>query len=108
MNLKLIKKKFFTIVKIISTVLISSAIGLESWNIYALLTNSNIPSSLNQIFWIERFAMTCHFIEAIVAAFYAPSRKKMPIRYATYTFFVGTIGLLELFDRDDASTSSTS
>jgi len=49
--------------------------------------------------------MTCHFIEAIVAAFYAPSRKKMPIRYATYTFFVGTIGLLELFDRDDASTS---
>ncbi|MBE8989813.1 hypothetical protein [Nostoc sp. LEGE 12450] len=108
MNLKLIKRIIFTMVKIISTVLISSAIGLESWNIYALITNSNIPSSLNPIFWIERFAMTCHFIEATVAAFYAPSRKKMPIRYATYTFFVGTIGLLELFDRDDASTSSTS
>ncbi|MEH2303814.1 hypothetical protein [Nostoc sp.] len=108
MNLKLIKRKVFTLVKITSTVLISSAIGLESWNIYALITNSNIPSSLNPIFWIERFAMTCHFIEAIIAAFYAPSRKKMPIQYATYTFFVGTIGLLELFDRDDASTSSTS
>lgn len=45
--------------------------------------------------------MTSHFIESIIAAFYAPSRKKMPIKYATYTFFVGTIGLLELFDQQD-------
>jgi hypothetical protein len=101
MNLKLIKRKFFTVVKIISTVLITSAIGLESWNIYAVITNNNVPSSLNPIFWIERFAMTSHFIEGIIAAFYAPSRKKMPIQYATYTFFVGTIGLLELFDQQD-------
>ncbi|MEH2262147.1 hypothetical protein [Nostoc sp.] len=105
MNLKFIKKNIFPFVKVISTVLITSAIGLESWNIYAVLTNSNVPSSLNPIFWIERFAMTSHFTLAIVAAFYAPSRKKIPIQYATYTFFVGTIGLLELFDRDDASTS---
>ncbi|MBD2532666.1 hypothetical protein H6G97_25000 [Nostoc flagelliforme FACHB-838] len=101
MDLKLIKKKIYTIVKIISTVLITSAIGLESWNIYALITDTNVPSSLNPIFWIERFAMTSHFIEGIIAAFYAPSRKKMPIKYATYTFFVGTIGLLELFDQQD-------
>ncbi|MEH1896151.1 MAG: hypothetical protein V7K94_12810 [Nostoc sp.] len=105
MNLKFIKKNIFPFVKVISTVLITSAIGLESWNIYAVLTNSNVPSSLNPIFWIERFAMTCHFIEGIIAAFYAPSIKKIPIQYAIYTFFVGTIGLLELFDRDDASTS---
>jgi hypothetical protein len=101
MDLKLIKKKIYTFVKIISTVLITSAIGLESWNIYALITNTNVPSSLNPIFWIERFAMMSHFIESIIAAFYAPSRKKMPIKYAAYTFFVGTIGLLELFDRQD-------
>ncbi len=68
MNLKLIKRKFFTVVKIISTVLITSAIGLESWNIYAVITNNNVPSSLNPIFWIERFAMASHFIEAIIAA----------------------------------------
>jgi uncharacterized protein with PQ loop repeat len=105
MNLKFIKKSIFPFVKVISIVLITSAIGLESWNIYAVLTNSNVPSSLNPVFWIERFAMTCHFIEGIIAAFYAPSRKKTPIQYAIYTFFVGTIGLLELFDRDDASTS---
>lgn len=81
--------------------LITSAIGLESWNSYAVITNSHLPSSLNPIFWIERFAMTSHLIESIIAAFYAPSRKKMPIKYATYTFFVGTIGLLELFDQQD-------
>lgn len=103
MNLKFIRKDIFTFVKIISIVLITSAIGLESWNIYAVITNSNVPSILNPIFWIERFAMTTHFIEAILAGFYAPSRKKMPIKYATYTFFVGTIGLLELFDQQDDS-----
>ncbi|WP_363318189.1 hypothetical protein [Nostoc sp. NMS4] len=81
--------------------LITSAIGLESWNIYAVITNINVPSSLNLFFWIERFAMMSHFVEAIIAAFYATSRQKMPIQYATYTFFVGTIGLLELFDRQD-------
>ena len=101
MDFKFIKRNLFTFVKIISTVLITSAIGLESWNIYAVITNSHLPSSLNLIFWIERFAMTIHFIESIIAAFYAPSRKKMPIKYATYTFFVGTIGLLELFDQQD-------
>ncbi|MEH1901742.1 MAG: hypothetical protein V7L04_10065 [Nostoc sp.] len=95
------KRNIFTLVKIIFTILITSAIGLESWNIYAVITNSNLPSSLNPIFWIERFAMTSHFLESIIAAFYAPSRKKMPIKYATYTFFVGTIALLELFDQEN-------
>ncbi|MBG1245213.1 hypothetical protein [Nostoc sp. NZL] len=101
MNLKSIKKDIFTFVKIISTVLITSAIGLESWNIYAVINNTYLPSSLNPIFWIERFAMASHFIEGIIAAFYAPSRQRMPIKYATYTFFVGTIGLLELFEREN-------
>ncbi|AUB38103.1 hypothetical protein COO91_04066 [Nostoc flagelliforme CCNUN1] len=76
---------------------------MESWNIYAAITNTNLPTSLNPILWIERFAMTSHFIESIIAAFYAPSRKKMPIKYATYTFFVGTIGLLELFSSENDS-----
>ncbi|MHC5722041.1 MAG: hypothetical protein ACYTX0_61000, partial [Nostoc sp.] len=76
MNLKFNSTKIFTFVKVISTILITSAIGLESWNIYAVITNSNLPSSLNQIFWIERLAMTSHFIESIIAAFYATSRKK--------------------------------
>jgi hypothetical protein len=99
MTLKATKRRFFTLIKVISVVLIASAIGLELANAYALLTNSKLPSSLNPIFWIERFAVISHFVEAVIAASYAPSRKKMPIMYGTYTFFVGTVGLLELFEK---------
>lgn len=95
-----IKQKLVSIIKVISTILITSAIGLESWNIYALMSNSSIPSILNPIFWVERFAVTCHFLEGIIAAFYAPSKKKMPIKYGIYTFFVGTVGLWELFSQE--------
>ena len=99
MNLKSIKIKVFTIIKVVSLLFIASGIGLELGNIYAFLTNSKIPSSLNPVYWIERFAIAAHLIEGIIAAAYAPSRKQMPIRYGTYTFFVGTVGLLELFDK---------
>ena len=99
MILKDTKRRFFSLIKVISVVLITSAIGLELWNAYALLTNSKLPSSLNPIFWVERFAVAIHFVEGVIAASYAPSRKKMPIKYGTYTFFVGTVGLLEVFDK---------
>jgi hypothetical protein len=99
MILKDTKRRFFSLIKVISVVLITSAIGLELWNAYALLTNSKLPSSLNPFFWVERFAVAIHFVEGVIAASYAPSRKKMPIKYGTYTFFVGTVGLLELFDK---------
>ncbi len=99
MILKDTKRRFFSLIKVISVVLITSAIGLELGNAYALLTNSKLPSSLNPIFWVERFAVAIHFVEGVIAASYAPSRKKMPIKYGTYTFFVGTVGLLELFDK---------
>ncbi|NMG18545.1 hypothetical protein [Brasilonema bromeliae] len=101
MKLNYQNNNIFTFVKVLSTVLITSAIGLELWNIYAVLTHTKVPSSLNPVFWIERFAVTIHFLEAVVAAFFAPSRKKTPLKYGTYTFFVGTIGLLELFNKED-------
>ena len=101
MNFQHIKQTISPIIKVISIVLISSAIALELWNIYAVTNNITVPSSLNPIFWIERFAVGCHLVEAAIAAFYAPFRNKMPIQYATYTFFVGTVGLLELFAKED-------
>lgn len=94
-------KSLFTLIKIISIILITSALGLESWNTYTLLNHRTIPSYLNPILWFERFAMTIHFIEGIIAAYKAPSRNKIPINYGIYTFFVGTVGLLELFDKRD-------
>jgi hypothetical protein len=98
MSLSQIKNKFFNVIKVLSIVLIISGIGWEIGNIYAALTNQKIPSSLNFIFWIERFALITHFIEGIIAAWCAPFKGKTPIKYGIYTFFVGTIGLLELFE----------
>jgi hypothetical protein len=93
------KRKYFTVIKVISVILISSGIGLELWNTYASITHNYLSASLNPIFWIERFAITIHLVEGMIAAVYASSRKKMPIKYGAYTFFVGTVGLLELFDK---------
>jgi hypothetical protein len=95
-----IKQNIISIIKVVSTVLISSAIALEAWNIYAVIASINIPSILIPIFWVERFIVTCHFLEGVIAAFYAATKKKMPIKYGIYTFFVGTVGLLELFSKE--------
>ncbi len=101
------------LIKSVSTVLITSAIALETWFYFPELIeklgisffNTSMstflePIFLNLILWVGSFAITVHFIEAVVAVFYASSRNKNPIKYGIYTFFVGTVGLLELFDRD--------
>jgi hypothetical protein len=101
------------IIKIVSTVVITAAIGLETWfyipNLFKesgiLFLNINISTVLESRFlslmlWVGSFAITVHFIEAVIAAFYASSRNKNPIKYGIYTFFVGTVGLLELFERN--------
>ncbi|MGB3638436.1 MAG: hypothetical protein WBA39_12805 [Rivularia sp. (in: cyanobacteria)] len=93
------KKNLFAI-KIISTVLMIGAILLELWNIYAIQNNLIIPSSIKPIFWIERVAVAAHLVEAIIAAFKAGSKDKIWYKYSVYTFFVGTIGLMELFDKE--------
>ena len=95
------QKKVFTLIKVLSTVLITSAIALELWNIYALLTHDALPNRLNLVFWIGGFAISIHAVEGIIAAAYATSRKAPPIQYGIYTLFVGTVGLLELFDQED-------
>jgi hypothetical protein len=84
-------------IKVISTVLISSAIALELWN---LCTHGfDRFESLMPIVWFERFALVAHGLEGVISAFLAPGKGEKPIPYAVYTFFVGTIGLWELFDR---------
>ena len=94
------QKKVFPLIKIISIALISSAIGLALWNIYTTLNHGALPNSLNLVFLFGCFAMAIHAIEAVAVAAYAPSKKKPPIQYGIYTFFVGTVGVLELFDQD--------
>ncbi|NEO99883.1 MAG: hypothetical protein F6K58_14620 [Symploca sp. SIO2E9] len=101
MLLTQINKNIVTVIKLISTVLIFSAIGLEIWNLHAALTEQKIPNSLYPIFWVGRFAIVMHLIEGSIAAFYAPSKRKIPIKYGVYTFFIGTVGLLELFEENE-------
>jgi hypothetical protein len=101
MNLQDAKKYLFAWIKVISTVLMTGAIALESWNLYAGLTHLSVPSSLTPVFWVERFAVSAHLIEGAIAACFAASRNKLPLQYGTYTFFVGTVGLLELFAKAD-------
>lgn len=101
MNFKDIKVKLFPIIKVISITLITSAIGLELWNIQTSITNSQLPNFLTPSLIIAHVALSAHFLEGIIAAYYAPSQNQTPIKYGTYTFFVGTIGLLELFNKND-------
>lgn len=93
-------KKNLFVVKIMSTVLMIGAMGLELWNIYTVLNQLIIPNIIRPIFWIERVAIGVHLLEAIIAAFNAGSKDKIWYKYGVYTFFVGTIGLIELFDKE--------
>lgn len=95
------KEQIILFVKILSTILISSAIALESWDIYAAFTQTPIPNFMKIILGLARFALIAHLLEAAIAAFSA--KHKNPIAYATYTFFVGTVGLLELFYWPDSN-----
>ena len=81
-------------VKVFSSVLISGALGLELWNILAE-SSPVLPWPL--VFYLGRFALVSHGIEAMIAAVYASSQGRSPLFTGIYTFFVGTIGLFELF-----------
>jgi hypothetical protein len=104
MNLKSIqpiKQKLFIIIKIIAIPLITAGIGLEIWNIQTLTNNTQLPNLLNPILILVHFALAAHLIEAIIAAIYAPAKNQPPLKYAIYTFFVGTVGLIELWENHD-------
>ena len=93
------KQKTSILIKTTSTILITGALGLVLWNIYLHLQNTSLPTQLNSVFWIGIIALIAHAIEGLIAAFSANSRQKNPFTYGIYTFFVGFVGLQELFER---------
>lgn len=102
-------KPLFTLIKILSTGLMTSAIGLEAWNLYAQThagLASPLPTSLQPLFWFTRFAVIAHLLEAIAAMIYAPAKHQRSLPYGVYTFFVGTVGLVELFTASPGSAST--
>lgn len=81
-------------IKILACVVISGALGIEVWNI---LGQSSLYTSWPVVFWFGRLALIGHGIEALIAAFFASSRGRSPFNMGIYTFFVGTVALVELF-----------
>ncbi|RCJ25647.1 hypothetical protein A6S26_14975 [Nostoc sp. ATCC 43529] len=102
MNLSEIGQKIAGFIKIVSIVLITGAIGLELGKIFGLLNTNEIPNNFTPIFGIARFALIAHLFEGIVAAIYARPKNKLPFQYGIYTFFVGTVGLVELFRQENS------
>jgi hypothetical protein len=96
------KQQIFTGIKYLSTILITGAIGLELWHLYTVFSDRSFSAWLHPMLWLGRFALVAHLIEGVIAAIYAPRKQKSPLSYGTYTFFVGTIGLSELFALDVA------
>jgi hypothetical protein len=95
----MMNEKVSTGIKITSTLLISNAIGLEVWKIVAEFTNSELPHLPSLLFLISRLAMTIHAIEGAIAAICTPDKTKA-LQAGIYTFFVGTLGLLEIYYRN--------
>jgi len=92
-------QKLFYLIKILSTILITCALGLEIWYASLLLTNNALPNGLYPVLWLGSFALVAHVIEGAIAAFRSKSHDKNPLTYGIYTFFVGFVGLWELQDK---------
>jgi hypothetical protein len=93
----LMQHPLWLIIKRIAILVSTGAIGLELWHLDAFVLHKQIPEFLAPIFWVGRLVLVAHLLEAVIAAVYAPRQQKAPLTYAVYTFFVGTIGLVELF-----------
>jgi hypothetical protein len=97
-----LKSTLTRLIKVLSIGLISSALGLELWNLYTGELQALTSGGGRWLIYLERFALISHSIEGVVAAFCAPSRGQFPVSYGIYTFFVGTVGLIELFTTQQA------
>ncbi|MGF1603767.1 MAG: hypothetical protein ACFCU8_17430 [Thermosynechococcaceae cyanobacterium] len=92
------QKLSLSLIKSISILLISTALGLELWNLWwTHTTQSQFPEVLPTALSFDRILLTVHAIEGVIAAAYAPSKQKQPVFYGIYTFFTGMVGLVELF-----------
>ena len=100
MNLTALKPQGFAIIKGVSILVVLSALSLEGWNLTTGLAHQHLSSAFNGVFVIERFVVGAHLLEATIALMFAASKGKSPLPFALYTFFVGTVALLELFSSE--------
>ncbi|ACK73954.1 conserved hypothetical protein (plasmid) [Gloeothece citriformis PCC 7424] len=86
------------IIKKLSIFLMIAALILQLINFYLVLSHQEMPWFWVGIIEIASVALFIHLLEGIVAFFWALSKRKNPFKYGLYSFFTGTISLLELFD----------
>lgn len=84
-------------IKVLSTGLITAALGLELGNLTADTFGIAPFADFAIVVWIGRIALVIHAVEGAIAAVCAPSRQRSALKSGTYTFFVGTVGLVELW-----------
>ncbi len=100
MNLKSLNPNLVQGIKIVSTILIFNAMGLELWNLYAVFSHQVIPSFIQILVVIAHLALLSHFIEGLIAGFHVFPKGGNYIKDGIYTFFTGTVGLLELWESE--------
>ncbi|MEM9538734.1 MAG: hypothetical protein AAGA60_04395 [Cyanobacteria bacterium P01_E01_bin.42] len=98
MNLKAIDNKVLIFIKVLSTVLVTGAIALDSWIVTHSLPVSELPHLFRLLFWFTIFALGSHLLEGIIGAVVAFRREKNAIAAGFYIFFTGTVGLLEVLE----------
>ncbi|HEY9640185.1 MAG TPA: hypothetical protein V6C57_06855 [Coleofasciculaceae cyanobacterium] len=94
------QQRLFLLIKCLSILLITGAIGLNLWQLQSGVTQSRTLAVPPFVVWVSQFALAAHGLEGVIAAVYASRQQKSPFFYAIYTFFVGTVGLVELFACD--------
>lgn len=89
---------FINTLKIVSSLLITGAVVLDSLTIYLRVNSQKIPDLLIYLIIMGSLALIIHFVEGIIAVFVAQRKGLNPIKYGIYTFLVGSIGLWELLE----------
>jgi hypothetical protein len=94
------QKYFYILMKGIAAGVTLGAIGVELWGRFPGIF-PQVPFPLPNFFPIgAHIVLTDHGMEGVVAAAIARWSYKNPLTIGLYTFFVGTIALMELFSRD--------
>ncbi len=87
--------------KIISIVLVTSAIISEVCRMYILINNYNLSDNFQLLFWVSRFALAIHLIESLIMSYYINLKNENYIKYGIYTFLVGIVSFVELKNSED-------
>ena len=94
------KSQVSNAIAIVSTVVMTGALGLLGGKIYLQFQGKSLPDGLNALFWLASIALIAHTIQGAIAAFKANSSDRNPLTSGIYTFFVGTVGLLKLSEKN--------